>query len=74
MISYAERSEYLNTDLLKLKIIHADSLITYKIINRFCFTSLCDHFVYAPTCYNNRGHSVRICSICKNQHIEIFFL
>ena len=37
MISYAERCTYLNIDLLKLRRLHADLIITRKIINRFCF-------------------------------------
>ena len=52
MISYAERCTYLNIDLLELRRIHADLVIMYKIFNGFCFTSLRDHFLYAPTYYN----------------------
>ena len=45
-----------------------------EIINKFCFTSQRDQFVYAPTNYYTRDHSVRICPICKKQHNKIFFL
>ena len=50
MIFCAEHCVYLNTDdVLELRRKHADKSIVHEIFKGSCFTSLLNHFVYAPT-------------------------
>ena len=38
--------------------MYSDLFIANALIKGFCFTTLLDHFVYAPIVYDIRGHSV----------------
>ena len=45
---------------LELRRIYVNSFVMHNMFHGFCFTSLRDRFVNAPTYCNTKDHSVRM--------------